>query len=1257
MEVYASLVILLSVLGLFFLSSSIIRPAGYNKKQKFSATGVCGLFFQAGNESIRFLYKKAGAKKIISALIVIFFCYFIFFSVMPGEEKVLPFVCAADDNGLLTCSYGTSCAYTGNCDNSIYGQSGTCTDCTYWNIGGSGDSTGNPVGGATLCCQDDNGESREVLTCAGGAGCTTNAADDACCNVNTDCVYSGVCYAAANLCAPYNSNLRVSCSASQWSLLEDCSTSSSADSDGGDVPQTAGTVTDYTTCASGAACNSNAYADTCVSTTQLTEYYNNAATYASKTYTCSGTYPREVVASDTDGGNDPTNVGTCTGGSGATCSSNAFTQTAGSSGTDACSGTCGAGANSCIFREYYPADSADACSGLDTCTYQDYDADTNSNTCTTCKSASDWNIGGETASASCCGDDNNENNIIATFNMTSMDNPGDGTNACCLASNSCSDNNWCYVNGNSTYDADSDGDYDYCNAGTWQDCIDDSMCSGGQICSNLYGDCINPYGFIRIKNLGITGIENVSDEFTSIRNVFLDLNYTVNATACRYINYDYPSNEPASNLEEWTDWEQCVRTRLWFVTENSGIKTVFYQINYSKIPLIVTLNDTITYNYTGAGLDTTPPNPATIIDGDYTNNNQSITISWYNASDPESEILNLPLRYDYVLFLINGTILDSYSTIETTRTSDVSAFSLNHSTIVYANVTVINSAGLTATTMSDGLTIDLEKPIILTLTGSFYNLSSLAYNSLNSLPSEDTWVYAKSANFTWNGFDALSNSVIAYSYLLSQNPDSPVDEIPEGSIGNFGNEKTKQFGSLQPGKYYFRVKAKDEAGNWGDIDSINFSIDSTPPSRPEILSENRIGENIIYTWSSSSDPESSVLKYMINLTNSDGDIYQSNETMSLSFTYPNVTTGSYNATVGAVNGAGIWRWSNEEETISDFTPPEIRATPNRTVIVTEPILKAWTDEKAICTYNSTYDNRMFLYTNTTYHEAKASYMGTGAKFVTITCTDMSGNFASLDINFTIVTDKTPTGIVAPDPVTAYSETMTTFTINLLNGTIELAGAAPDTFVMSLDDTPVDISVFDVGNGYYNVSFIAPKQAGDYSLVFDIDSFGFSPITLTVTKLYLGVSYSTPGIVPVNTPHITYNSQGSNAFGIASDADENEIVSYSNSGSLNLSEIRLSDNSYIFNTKPGAYVNGREDLIKAKRLLSQVNPSFGFKIDETNIIEFILRYDNVIIISEMGNELKRGYYNSLMRNSYSDEGEKQIRFIKPGSEEAQDVLQG
>ena len=66
---------------------------------------------------------------------------------------------------------------------------------------------------------------------------------------------------------------------------ENCAAKTSTDTDGGNIPNTAGVVTDYTTCSSGS-CSSSSLSDTCSGTQLQPEYYASGASYGTQNYNC-----------------------------------------------------------------------------------------------------------------------------------------------------------------------------------------------------------------------------------------------------------------------------------------------------------------------------------------------------------------------------------------------------------------------------------------------------------------------------------------------------------------------------------------------------------------------------------------------------------------------------------------------------------------------------------------------------------------------------------------------------------------------------------------------------------------------------------------------------------------------------------------------------------------------------------------------------------------------------------------------------------
>jgi len=1160
--------------------------------------------------------KKADMKRVMFVFMFVLMIYFLFLSVLPGNEKILLSVCAADDNATYICSNTPSaCSNTGGCDLTAYGNSGDCTDCTYWNVGGSGDCSGD-ANCLTLCCGDDTGEAR--IYRQGGddapSNFATDSAVDTCCDNANDCVENYQCTARQS--AKGTIPQRAYCWNNIWY--------------GGDNSQTS---CDYIVGPG----NWYASVSLCCGDDGINDDWCDGTSYNA---CVDGTYRTEADSY-------PAVCECGVAGTQGECDTNAESGCWDSTTSDCCGDDTGEDFCAGAFTACYDA------------TYRD-DGDYNSYVCGC--GGGFWSIGGEVDGSACCENDAGENrntrqvDPLGGMDAGYSDDPTD--DACCSASTDCVNESVCYTSGSSTSASiDQDSDTDYCFNGEWYDCQSDSDCPADKVCSLTINDCVDADGYIRIRNFGTTGIEQSNQDYTSTRSVLLELNYSDNAESCRY------GNGNLSDLPDiWTPWEPCIGNRVWLLTENAGQKYVFYEINYSQPDRKIIFNDSIFYNFTGAGLDETPPNPPIIVLDSYINSNQIILISWYNASDPESEVLDIPLRYEYKVFN-NSQVLVSGITTSTSVNADISSYNFPSNTILYVNVTVINSAGMTATDGPETTVIDLEPPYIWPLSGEFQNLTNGNYQSFTGI-NENMYVAASTVNFTWSGQDDITITVDAYSYILTQNPNTNPDNIPEGSIGSFDTETYKKYNNLGSGKYYFKVKSRDLAGNWGTLNSINFSIDSTAPSRPNIKDQSRTAGNITITWYASTDPETNIANYNVSLFDSNNNEYNSTivSSTTLNHTFVDVPSGSYTGKVKAKNTVGLWSiWSDEEETVSDNMPPIITATPNSTtnllVVTRSPIIRAWTNEQAVCYYNSSSGDLEFPYSNTTYHETKILNLNDQLYSYKITCIDPAGNIGEGIINFIIDSTKTPEKPIIPGNKESYEDLLTTFTIQVQNSTDDLAGITSDRFTFTTtSQDEIEFSVFDRGTGYYNVSFYAPSIPGDYTITVRLDSDANkeTSITLTVKELYLAALFEDSGINPSNTQHITLDSVTDGKIGLASNTPNPNIGDAANK--LNMSNIKLEDELFIFNTKSNIKTNNIENILEQQNFLSLINPSFGYKIDDKYIINFILRYDNFAIRSEIGSILRRGQYNTLVRNTLTSSGDKIMKFTRSDSDSGRIVLQ-
>lgn len=719
---------------------------------------------------------------------------------------------------------------------------------------------------------------------------------------------------------------------------------------------------------------------------------------------------------------------------------------------------------------------------------------------------------------------------------------------------------------------------------------------------------------IIINNLGVTGLETTNQEYTSQRHVMLSLEYnSTKALKCRYIN---SQTLPSNSSSEWSLWEVCLSNKLWVLSENSGRKMVYYQVNYSANLNIA--NDSIYYNFTGSGLDTTNPGKAIIRANRYYSPDIHI-IEWYNATDAESEFLDIPLKYNYLLWYPDGSVIEEVLTENLTVVTDLTGIPNN--TTLYINLTVINSGSLKSKTRIN-FTIDNETPSLIAY-GSYLNMSNNRYPLIQN---EDLWVSSSTVNFSWAGYDNLSG-VSGFSYSLSKDSSAVPDDIPEGSISGFASLTKKSFSGLSSGQYYFKIKPKDLAGNWGRISSINFSIDSTRPAKTRITDQRKDASGLRYAWEASSDLESGLRIYLLNLTYANGSNYRINYTTGLSFTYPNLSSGGFELNVCAVNYAGLRSCSNEE-TLADFTPPTIWAYPNVTSADTIVKIKAMTDEQAVCSLNSTE----FRYTNTTYHEMMLELFDQDYAYI-IKCTDMSGNSAFKALSFAIDRFAYPDEIIYSN-AESFENTISTFTVEIRSSGEPVSNVYQSAFSMNIGESSYPFFIFDNGNGKYNISYMTPSE-GVYDVFFSVNGVEAN-FNLTSKSLKLSGIYEDALVVPTNTKHISFHDSETRT-GMATDSEVSYIGSEQN-GKINASGISVLDSLFIFNTKKTKNFANSEKYLE-EGFLDRMTPSFSYVISDINFIRMII--DPAYKIKSNSSDKGTGKYSYFLERRTSREGMKEV----------------
>ena len=78
-------------------------------------------------------------------------------------------------------------------------------------------------------------------------------------------------------------------------------------------------------------------------------------------------------------------------------------------------------------------------------------------------------------------------------------------------------------------------------------------------------------------------------------------------------------------------------------------------------------------------------------------------------------------------------------------------------------------------------------------------------------PDPAVWYPSANPKFTWTAAQETggSGTIAGYSYVLDQNPAT----VPPEQVTS--TDDTKKYDTLAPGVWYFHIRARDGAGNWG----------------------------------------------------------------------------------------------------------------------------------------------------------------------------------------------------------------------------------------------------------------------------------------------------------------------------------------------------------------------------------------------------------------------------------------------------------
>lgn len=708
-----------------------------------------------------------------------------------------------------------------------------------------------------------------------------------------------------------------------------------------------------------------------------------------------------------------------------------------------------------------------------------------------------------------------------------------------------------------------------------------------------------------IRNIGQLGFNDSNQEFTPIKVVNLHSTLDDNATKCRY-------NE--TNVA-WTNFENCKQDKYWVLSDGEGLKTVNAQINHTN-GSIYNYSDTIMFNHTGFGLDLTPPTNVNITYDRFTNSNNSISIEFDDAIDPESNILKIPLVYTYDLFINDVLNISGDASLNVVNFNLSANQTFNQSTNITIRIITKNSAGLNSTTYAN-ITID-------------YTLPSNVI--INSSISQNNWTSNTSIFFNWSAYDNISG-IYGYSYSFTEDnsvlPDDSL-EIDENDNYNFTNTTFSNINTINTGKYYFKIKARDSAKNFGNVSNYSVWIDTNPPSKPIITSFEKVyGTNTTnFTWSESFDFESGISNYTIefsNISNFSNIIHNHTTSNNSTFYYNYNSSNDYDsiyARVYATDKVGNIGHDSSEDATYDTTAPIITLIrPNGNVNSNLPTIALYTDEKAVC-YVKKQDNsyEKFLFTNDTFHETQPDETTTGTQY-NIKCEDMYGNEKTTTASFT------------------YSGSINSATISASSGylgknveinmTSNVGNIDKDKIKVYVDSVDSDFTIFDSGNGEYILGLNPFNNIGLYNITVNI-SGNIDSKTLTINPLSLVVKYNFSGLSGIDSDNLIYYTTSTLKAGLASDAIE--VVSSTGS---NLIKINASNNGkiYLFVTRKTQNLDIKEKYLKSQTFYSGKNPSFGYNILNDYILKSSLNYKNINIV---GDEiLNTGSYSLIIKRLKND----------------------
>lgn len=276
--------------------------------------------------------------------------------------------------------------------------------------------------------------------------------------------------------------------------------------------------------------------------------------------------------------------------------------------------------------------------------------------------------------------------------------------------------------------------------------------------------------------------------------------------------------------------------------------------------------------------------------------------------------------FDYAIGTMdNQTAVTSWREINDWEET-VSGLSLKEGEIYFFTALAKDNAGLySATSRSDGVLIDLERPMIVDL--------------------EAEGEYTDNAEelfFLWEATPSYA-PIIEYEYCLSSDQQPTVyhwQVTTQRQVLITAAETIGEPTFVNGQMYYFFVRARDAANKVSEIVSTNIGIDATPPNRPIIHREMEYQtKDLVLSWSSH-DHETGIARYRYGIGRTRGAVDVTGDWVVLEENDQMVQVvvkdlslehnRRYYLSVQAQNNAGKWsEVGSDDGFLIDLTPPEV----------------------------------------------------------------------------------------------------------------------------------------------------------------------------------------------------------------------------------------------------------------------------------------------------------------------------------------------